>query len=71
MNWMTAQMPEEQAKEVTQDLQNLTTEAAKDQPRQKWYQLSGQGLIEAAKTVGAIGKPVIESTKAVLGLLAP
>ncbi len=66
---MLADMPEEKAKEVSEDLNTLVNEATKDQPRRKWYELSAEGLIEAARSVGAAGKPVIELTKSVMGLL--
>ncbi len=66
---MVKDMPEDKAKEVTQDLQTLVDESAKENPRQKWYELSADGLIEAAKTVGTIGKPVVDTTQAVLKML--
>lgn len=68
---MVKDMPDDKAKEITGDLQTLVDEAAKDEPRKKWYELSADGLIEAAKTVGTIGQPVIDTTQAVLKLLAP
>ncbi len=66
---MTQEMPETQAQEVTQDLQTLTEEATKDAPRKKWYELSGQGIIDAATAVGVAGKPVIDLTREVMKLL--
>jgi uncharacterized protein YjbI with pentapeptide repeats len=66
---MVRDMPDEKAKEIAGDLQTLVDEAGKDEPRRKWYELSGEGLIEAAKAVGSLGKPVIETTQAVLKLL--
>ena len=67
---MTEGMPQENAKEVTQDLKTLTEEATKVEPRKKWYQLSGQGIIDAATAVGVAGKPVIDLTREVMRLLA-
>ena len=66
---MVQNMPEDKAKETTKDLETLAGEAVKKEPRRKWYELSGEGLIEAAKAVGEAGKPVIEITQAVLNLL--
>ncbi len=66
---MTQEMPDAQAKEVIQDLQTLTEEAAKDAPRKKWYDLSGQGIVDAAMAVGVAGKPVIDLTREVMRLL--
>ena len=69
VNAMARDMPDDKANEVTGDLQTLVDEAEKDEPRKKWYQLSGEGLIEAAQAVGSLGKPVIDATNAVLKLL--
>jgi hypothetical protein len=66
---MTQDLPDTQAKEVTQDLQTLTEEATKEAPRKKWYELSGQGIIDAAMAVGVAGKPVINLAREVMKLL--
>ncbi len=66
---MTGEMPDDKAKEVTDDLQTLVNETTKEEPRQKWYELSAQGLIEAAKTVGTVGQPVIQTVQEVSKLL--
>ncbi|MDM8552421.1 pentapeptide repeat-containing protein [Desulfobacterales bacterium HSG2] len=66
---MVRDMPNDKAREVTGDLQTLVSEASKDQPRRKWYEISGEGLTDAAKAVGSLGKPVIDTTQAVLKLL--
>jgi len=49
---MIQNMPDNKAKEITKDLEILANEAVKDEPRRKWYELSGEGLIEAANAVG-------------------
>lgn len=67
---MCKQLPEEKQKEVVQDLKVLTDEATSKTPRKKWYDLSAEGLIEAAKAVGEIATPVITTAKAVLAFLA-
>ena len=59
----------EQANEAIQSLEKLTDEAIKDKPNKRWYDFSADGLIEAAKTVGSIGQPVIDTTKQILKLL--
>ncbi len=66
---MTKAMPAEAAKETGENLEALVNESIKEKPRQKWYQLSGEGLIEAAKAVGDIGKPVVETVMKILALL--
>ena len=59
----------DEAKEVVRDMDSLIDEAISDKPRRKWYELSAEGLIDAAKSVGTVGKPVIDTTKAILQLL--
>jgi hypothetical protein len=44
----------------------LTEEAAQPQPNKEQIELSGKGLIEAAKTCAEMAGPVITATKAVL-----
>jgi hypothetical protein len=61
----------EQDEKTKRSLEVLTKEATAATPDRAWYEVSANGLIEAAKTVGAIGAPVINAVKVVLGLLAP
>ena len=60
---------EKQQEEVARDLETLTSEVLSDSPRPKWYQLSAEGLIQAAKNVGEIAEPVVKAATAVLALL--
>jgi len=64
-----AHLSAEQAAEVREDLERLQEELQKPQPRKKWYNLSIEGLIQAAKNVGAIGGPVIELAGKILRLI--
>jgi len=57
---MSEKLPKDDAEKVARDLETLTSEAISEKPRQKWWELSIEGLKEAAKNVGEIGKPVIE-----------
>lgn len=66
---MLKHLPETEQKQVAQDLKVLTDEALSETPRRKWYELSADGLIEAAKAVGEIALPVITTAKAVLAFL--
>jgi GTPase SAR1 family protein len=66
---MLAHLSAEQAAEVREDLERLQEELQKPQPRKKWYNLSIEGLIQAAKNVGAIGVPVIELAGKILRLI--
>lgn len=66
---MAAQLPKEKQQEVAQDLRTLTEETTKPAPRRAWYELSANGLIEAAQAVAGLGPPVVEAVKVVLGLV--
>jgi hypothetical protein len=62
--------PPEKAEEIARDLESFTKEATSKAPRKKWYELSADGLLEAAKTVAEMAAPVTTAVKAVLALLA-
>ena len=61
--------PPEQAETMAGDLQTLTTEATKAEPRRKWYTLSLESLREAAQTLGEVGLPIVDLTAKVAALL--
>jgi hypothetical protein len=67
---LATKLPPDDAEKVSRDLHTLASEATSKAPRKAWYELSGQGLIEAAKTVAAMAGPVTKAVKAVLSLLA-
>jgi hypothetical protein len=67
---MTSDLPQETAAQVAQDLSTFVAEASKEKPRRKWYELSGDGLIEAAKACAGMASPVIKSVKEILAFLA-
>lgn len=62
-------LKDDQSEEVTGDLKVFVDEATKETPRQRWYDISAEGLIKAAKTAGKIGEPVIKATESILKLL--
>jgi hypothetical protein len=66
---MTEGMPKADAERVVNDLQTLSNEAVSPSPRRKWWQLSAEGLIEAAKAVGEAGKSVLDWVPKVLTIL--
>ncbi len=66
---MLPELPEEKKEEVSQDLDSLVQEATKETPRQKWYELSAEGLIEAAKACAGMAAPVTATIKSILALL--
>jgi hypothetical protein len=49
------------AKQMGDDLEALSKEMANSPPRKKWYELSLDGLKEAAQAIGEIGKPILET----------
>lgn len=57
---MSKDLPSEKQQEVAQDLDALTSEAIKEKPRRRWWEVSSEGLAAAAKNIGDIGKPVLE-----------
>lgn len=67
---MSEQLPSKAQERAAQDLKILTDEATSDEPRKRWYELSAEGLIDAAKTIGEIATPVIKTTKEIIAILA-
>ncbi|KGQ19388.1 hypothetical protein LF41_3038 [Lysobacter dokdonensis DS-58] len=63
---LVPQLPEETKAQALSDMETLTREATSAKPRRKMLEVSGEGLIEAAKTVA---KMVPSITAAVAGLL--
>jgi hypothetical protein len=61
----------EKTKGMADDLKVLSDEVAKPQPRRKWYELSLEGIKEAAEAIGEIGKPVLDTVARLLPLLVP
>jgi len=68
---MMKDMPDDEAEEATENLEILVKQAQKDKPQKALCQVSSEGLIEAAKAVGDIAKPVITTVQAVMKLLIP
>jgi hypothetical protein len=64
-------LPKDTAAQIAQDLSTFVSEASKAQPRRKWYELSGEGLIDAAKACAGMASPVIKTVKSILALLGP
>jgi len=62
-------MPAAKAQQMASDAETLVKEVSSPAPRKKWYQLSIEGLQEAAKAVGEIGKPILETTAKLLPLI--
>jgi len=57
------------AQKAADALETLTKEAARPKPRREWWELSLEGLKDAAASVRDIGQPVIETVKTLVPLL--
>lgn len=62
-------MPEDMAADMSQDVETLSKELARETPRRKWYELSIDGLKTAAEAVGEVGTPIVGTLKKLLPLL--
>ncbi|MCP5119073.1 MAG: GTP-binding protein, partial [bacterium] len=63
-------LPKEKAEEVADDLDRFTGEVTKDNPKRKWWELSADGILEAAKSAGQIGATaitIIDKVRPLLG----
>lgn len=58
-----------QVKQMGKNLKALSEEVASDEPERRWYEVSLEGIKEAAETIGEIAKPVISITKKLAALL--
>lgn len=67
---MSEKLSQEEAKQAARDLETLMAEATSEKPRRKWWELSIDGLKEAARNVGEIGKPVLELATRIVAILS-
>jgi len=66
---LAKELPPDKAEEVTRDLDSLTSEAVAKNPRKKWYELSLQGILDAAIFVASMIGPISTAVKDVSSLL--
>ncbi len=66
---MCKSLPEDKAEEAARDLNNLIDEVTSKSPRRKWYELSAESLIGAAKSIGAAAVPIIDAIRSLLNSL--
>lgn len=66
---MTKSVSKDAAQQMSTDLDTLSKELSLLKPRRPWWELSIQGLREAALVVKEIGKPVVDAINALLPLL--
>lgn len=63
-------MSAEAQEKVADDLATLTKELSRPAPRRQWWQLSIEGLKDAATAMGEIGAPIVKTVAELLPLLA-
>src|SRR5262249_52559137 len=56
------------AQKAADALESLTKEAQRQKPRREWWELSLNGVKEAAESIKAIGAPVVDTVKLLLPL---
>jgi hypothetical protein len=54
---------------MARDAEALLKEATSSQPRRRWYEVSLEGLKEAAKNIGEIADPVLGIVQKLMPLL--
>jgi regulator of extracellular matrix RemA (YlzA/DUF370 family) len=57
----------DKAVQLAQDARTLTEELSSKAPRRKWYELSVEGLTQAAQDIGQVGEAILTT----VGKLAP
>jgi hypothetical protein len=67
---LAKELPPDDAETVTRDLDTLTSEAVSAKPRRKCYEVSAEGILEAAKFVGTMTETVAKAVKDVVAALA-
>lgn len=63
-------LPPEKVDEAVSDLEAFTDESIKDKPTRKYWELSKQGIIDAAQAVGAVGETAINLVTKLSDLLS-
>ena len=62
--------PADVQEKAAKNLEKLTKEATSPKPDRQWYEVSAEGLLDAAKAVAGMAAPITSAVKAVLSLLA-
>jgi hypothetical protein len=66
---LVAQLPAEEARTTSRDLETFVGEATSRKPRRAFYEVTAHGLARAAKAVAHLAVPIAEAVEAVLTLL--
>ena len=71
LNKKVPQDKTDEAESMVRDAESLIKEAASSKPRRRWYEVSIEGLKQAATGIGEIADPVIAIVKKLSALLTP
>lgn len=66
---MTEHLSEKDRNDVDEDFTKLVEQAMKENPRQKWWAVSVEGLSKAATKLGTIGLPVLDLIEKIVSIL--
>lgn len=66
---LAAQANSEKTNDLVENLEKLVAETHRQSPDKKWYELSLQGIKDAATAIGEIGKPILNTLAALKPLL--
>ena len=69
VNEVAKSKPGEVSESLARDVETLSKEVTSSRPRRKWYEMSIEGLKDAAVKIGEVGKPILETTGKLLPLL--
>jgi len=59
----------EKVKDMGDDLTTLSNEMAKSKPRRRWYEVSLEGIKEAALAIGEVGEPIVKTVTMLMPFL--
>jgi hypothetical protein len=69
INEVNKKAPSEEAEAMARDAEALVKEATSSKPRRKWYEISIEGLKQAAINIGEIAEPVLDIVKKLTSFL--
>ncbi len=69
MTELTKRLPIAEQSKVAKDLPAFVAEVTSPSPRKPWYELSGKGLVEAAKAVADLASPITTVVSSIFQLL--
>jgi hypothetical protein len=68
---LSKELPPQKAEQVRSDLETLTREAKSPEPRKSMFTVTGEGLVDAAKTVATMAPSITATVMELSKLLFP